>query len=49
MKRLLLFGLIIMVAGCGGEDPKIRGRLLEIAQWEDRGTVGPVRELATVL
>jgi peptidylprolyl isomerase len=49
MKRLLLFGLIIMVAGCGGEDPKIRGRLLEIAQWEDRGTVGPDRDLATLL
>ena len=49
MKRLLLFGLIIMVAGCGGEDPKIRGRLIEVAQWEDRGSVGPDRDLATLL
>lgn len=39
----------ITLATCSGEDSKVRSRLVEIAQWEDKGSIGPNRELVSLL
>jgi cyclophilin family peptidyl-prolyl cis-trans isomerase/HEAT repeat protein len=50
MKALrILFVSAALVSACSGEDAKVKSRLVEIAQWEDKGSIGPNRELVAML
>lgn len=49
MKALHIILAAALVAACSEEDSKTKSRLVEIAQWEDRGTIGPNRELVALL
>jgi cyclophilin family peptidyl-prolyl cis-trans isomerase/HEAT repeat protein len=49
MKALRFIFAAALVASCSGEDAKIKSRLVEVAQWEDRGSIGPNRELVALL
>src|SRR5262245_26340904 len=49
MKVLRLALAALLLASCGGEDPKIKARFIEIAQWEDKGSKGPNNELVAML
>jgi peptidylprolyl isomerase len=49
MKALHLVMAAALLLACSGEDAKVRQRLLQIEQFEDRGTLGPERELTTLL
>jgi len=46
---LVLAAVILSSACAGGEDAKVRERLIQVAQFEDMGTIGPNRDLVTLL
>jgi peptidylprolyl isomerase len=52
MRAIIQVALFLMLVfhGCSsGEDPKIRERMVQIARWEDMGTLGPKRDLPTLM
>jgi cyclophilin family peptidyl-prolyl cis-trans isomerase len=49
MKALRLIFVALLATSCSQEDAKVKSRLVQIAQYEDMGTIGPDRELVSLL
>jgi hypothetical protein len=49
MKALRLIFVVLLATSCSQEDAKVKSRLVQIAQYEDMGVIGPERELVSLL